>query len=112
MNMLKLIFFGILLTMLVVTTHASIEEAIWKVPEIVQRDVWFQATMFDAYFGFLTFYLWVFYRSPHWVARILWFIAIMLLGNMAMAVYMLMRLYKLKPGQGLPHLLLRDPSQI
>jgi hypothetical protein len=53
----------------------------------------------DAYFGFTTFYVWVFYKERAWAARILWFVAIMLLGNMAMASYVLLQLARLKPDE-------------
>jgi len=43
---------------------------------------WTIATLMDAYFGFLTFYVWVFFKEVRALPRIAWFIAIMLLGNM------------------------------
>ena len=35
----------------------------------------------DAYFGFLTLYVWVFYKELRRLPRIAWFVAITLLGN-------------------------------
>ena len=61
---------------------------------------WTLATLMDAYCGFLTFYIWVFYKEQRWIARIAWFVAIMLLGNMAMSVYVLIQLLRLRPDQG------------
>jgi hypothetical protein len=37
--------------------------------------------------------------------RIVWFVAIMLLGNMAMSVYVLRQLSRLRPGEDLAQLL-------
>jgi hypothetical protein len=31
---------------------------------------WFIATLFDCYFGFLTFYAWLFYKETGWFSRI------------------------------------------
>ena len=61
---------------------------------------WTLATLTDAYCGFLTFYVWVLYKEQRWVARIAWFVAIMLLGNMAMSVYVLIQLWRLRRDQG------------
>jgi hypothetical protein len=50
--------------------------------------------MFDAYFGFLAFWLYVAWRERTGLARTLWFIALMLLGNFAIAAYALLCLRK------------------
>jgi hypothetical protein len=97
MTFLKIAFAIILATMLTVTTAASLSENILRIPSIVSTDPWFIATLFDAYFGFLTFYCWVYYKESNPIWRIFWFMAIMLLGNIAMATYMLIKLLRL-PG--------------
>jgi hypothetical protein len=109
---LILVFVCILLLMLVATTSASLQQSILAMPQGVQSNVWFQATMCDAYSGFLTFYVWVFYRSPHWLSRTTWFIAIMLLGNIAMAAYALYRLYRWPKPYTAAALLLRDAHAV
>ena len=68
---------------------------------------WLVATLFDAYFGFLWFWLWIAYREPSRVASGLWLVVILLLGNMAMAAYMLLQLWRLPPGADMKTLLLR-----
>jgi hypothetical protein len=47
----------------------------------------------------LTFYAWVLFKELRWLPRIVWFVAIMLLGNMAMSAYVLYQLMRLRPGQ-------------
>jgi len=71
---------------------------------------WLVATLFDAYFGFLWFWLWVAYKESGWLARVVWLVLIMLAGNMAMAIYMLIQLWRLPAGAGVEQLLLRRPS--
>ena len=66
------------------------------------------ATLFDAYFGFVTFYAWVFYKETSWLARIVWFVAIMGLGNIAMSSYVLIQLFRLRPEQPASDILLRS----
>ncbi len=71
---------------------------------------WFVATLFDAYFGFLWFWLWVAYKQTTWISRLLWLALILLLGNIAMAAFVLLQLWRLPKGAGLEQLLLRRPS--
>lgn len=66
---------------------------------------WFIATVFDAYFGFLWFWLWVAFKETNNLARGVWLALILLLGNMAMAAYMLLELRRLPPGAGFQDLL-------
>lgn len=69
---------------------------------------WFVATLFDTYFAFLWFWLWVAYKEPRWPARLLWLALILGLGNLAMAAYVLLQLRRLPPGAGTRELLLRQ----
>lgn len=92
--LLRIFFVVILLSMLAVTGWASSQCALWKVPREVATHPWFIATLFDAYWGFLTFYCWVAWKEVSWISRILWLVAILLLGNMAMALYALIQLFK------------------
>ena len=59
----------------------------------VCSEPWGLATMFDAYFGFLAFWLYVAWRERTVAARLSWFIALMLLGNFAIAGYALLCLF-------------------
>ena len=104
------LFGGILAAMLVITFTASWRQPLWEWGGLsAEPDRWWTyATLADAYFGFLTFYAWVFYKETRAVARAGWFVAIMLLGNIAMAVYVLRQLARLRAGQPLSRLLLRE----
>lgn len=104
---LRICFAFVVLTMISVTGWASTQNAIWEIPDAVVKNPWFIATLFDAYFGFLTFYCWLFYKESSWALRVLWFILIMLLGNMAMASYMLIQLFKLPTNATMKQLLLK-----
>lgn len=90
------ILFGLVLgSMLWVTTWASLQCPLFAVPREVFTHPWFIATLFDAYWGFITFFLWVAFKQTAWLARIAWFVAIMLLGNIAMSAYCLSELFLL-----------------
>ena len=56
----------------------------------VCSEPWGLATMFDAYFGFLAFWLYVAWREQSIASRLGWFVALMLLGNFAIAAYALL----------------------
>jgi membrane-associated phospholipid phosphatase len=105
---LRWIFAGVLVAMLMVTSWASLNVALWNTPRAVATHPWFIATLFDTYFAFLTFYLWVTYKERRWIPRIGWLIAILLLGNIAMAIYMLIQLFRLPKDASLHQLLQRQ----
>lgn len=100
----------VLASMLTVTSWASIQCTLWKTPNEVATHPWFIATLFDAYWGFLTFYCWVAYKEVSWASRILWLIAILLLGNIAMAVYALIQLFRVSGDARIEEVLLRRKS--
>lgn len=97
----KSLFIVILISMIVCTGWASSQQSVfsWGGLTTGPDRYWTIATLCDAYFGFLTFYVWVFYKEARWLPRVAWFIAIMVLGNMAMASYVLLQLMRLPAGQ-------------
>jgi hypothetical protein len=108
--LLRFAFGGVLITMLCVTSWASTLVPLWQTPRTLLLHPWFIATLFDCYFGFLTFYLWVTYREISWLARALWLVAILALGNIAMSGYMLLALWRLPASAPLDRLLLRQQA--
>lgn len=104
------LFGGILVAMLVVTSYASLDRSVFDVGSQLTSDPWFQATLADAYFGFLTFYLWVAYKEVGIWRRVLWFVLIMTLGNIAMSIYVLIQLRRWNAERGVASLLLRADS--
>lgn len=104
---LRFVFVAVLVAMLCVTSWASSAVALWKIPREVATHPWFIATLFDTYFAFLTFWLWLAYKeSSNW-ARAAWLVAILLLGNIAMATYVLIQLFRLPTGASLHDLVVR-----
>lgn len=107
-----LAFFGLVGVSVWATGHQSIVVAI---SDLVANPAggnnpWLIATLFDAYFGFLWFWLWVAYKETGWLSRGAWLLLILLTGNMAMAAYVLIQLWRLPAGAGVEQLLLRRPS--
>ncbi len=102
---LRVLFFVVLASMLAITSWASFQCPLFAVPREVFTHPWFIATMFDAYWGFTTFFVWACYKQTTWVARLAWFVAIMLLGNIAMSAYCLSELFALPQDGKLADLL-------
>jgi hypothetical protein len=96
---LKILFSAIFLWMTTATIRTSMQVSLWDAMPAFAASPWSMATLYDAYCGFLTFYVWVFYKEPGWTARVLWFLAIMVLGNIAMSVYVLIQLFRLKADE-------------
>jgi cell division protein FtsW (lipid II flippase) len=104
---LQVFFFLILLAMLAVTTIASLDRSVFEAGADLWPDPWFRATLADAYFGFLVIYLWIAYKERTWSKRALWFVLLMTLGNIAIAVYFLIQLARLPGSAAAKDLLLR-----
>lgn len=90
------LFSGVFASMTWITVAASMQQNISEAGRELWPHLWFRATLMDAYFGFLCFFLWVAYKETHWLVRGLWFVLIMLLGNFAMSSYLLWKLLHLK----------------
>jgi hypothetical protein len=109
-NFLFGLFTIILLSMLVLTFQANLERSVFQAGRGLWPDAWFLATLLDAYFEFVIFYVWVAYKEKTYASRILWFVLIMGLGNMAIALYGLLQLRKLQPGERRGKLLFREAT--
>lgn len=72
------------------------------------QDPWFNVTLLDAYLGFCTVYLWIAYKTPSLVGRVLWFVLVMTLGNFAISTFCLIQLIRWHDGRW-ETLLLRNP---
>jgi hypothetical protein len=93
---LKLLFGGIFLWMTVMTIRTGLAMSLWEAWPTYAANPWAVATLWDAYFGFVTFYVWVVYKERKTWSRILWFLLIMGLGNIAMSLYVLIELMRLR----------------
>ena len=107
---LRIVFGSILISMLIATTWASLDRGIMVALGDLWPDAWFRATLLDAYLGFITVFVWIAYKERTLAARTLWFVLLMGLGNIAIALYVLLQLRSLQPGDPVERLLLRQVS--
>lgn len=106
-TVLKLLFGAIFLWMTVLTIRTSMTVSLWSAWDSFAANPWAVATLYDAYFGFITFWVWVAYKEGTLWSRLLWLVLILGLGNIAMSLYMLIQLFRLKPEQSVEALLTR-----
>ena len=104
---LQIFFVLVLAAMTWVTVRASLHESVVAAAGPLVANPWGLATRFDAYFAFLTFYLWLAFKERRWTRRLLWLGLILLLGNFAMAAYVLIELARLRGTDGIETLLTR-----
>jgi hypothetical protein len=97
---LRLWFSFVIVAMLGVIGWASSRCALFDIPREVFTHPWFIATLLDAYFGFIAFWVWVAWKEGTVSARILWLIAILLWGNPAIALYVLLELARVRRAGG------------
>lgn len=96
---LKFLFGFIFLFMVVMTVRTSLQVPIWQAS--FTGNPWAWTTLYDAYFGFITFFCWVGWRERSFSLKIIWFILIMLLDNIAMSFYVLLQIFALRPEDNL-----------
>ena len=98
---------GIFVGMLAATIGTSFTQSLWSAWPGYAANPWAMATLYDAYSGFVLFWLFVAYRERSWPVRILWLILIFALGNIAASLYVLIAIWRLAPGEPLPAILHR-----
>ncbi len=98
---LKILFASIFVWMICMTLLVQSHKSILLSPSEFSwhASPWACATLFDAYFGFTTFFVWVCYKEPGIARKAIWFILIMGFGNIAMSFYVLLQLFKLEPTE-------------
>lgn len=94
---LKSLFGCIFVFMVIMTVRTSLQVPFWRAS--FTGNPWAWATLYDAYFGFITFFCWLAWRERALGLKVLWFVLIMALGNIAMSFYVLLQLFALKPEE-------------
>jgi len=96
---LKVLFAIIFVFMMVMTLRTSFQVSLWSALPSFVASPWSMDTLYDAYCGFITFFCWLAWRERTLGVKMLWFVLIMALGNMAMSLYVLIQLFALKSDE-------------
>ncbi|MBM3803375.1 MAG: DUF1475 domain-containing protein [Acidimicrobiia bacterium] len=105
---LKTLFGSIFVVMFGITVTTSLKSNLFEVLPGMLDHPWTAATLWDAYLGFVIFYVWVAYKESTLGGRIVWFLLIMGLGNIATSCYVLLQLFHLPKQAPVEALLLRS----
>jgi hypothetical protein len=97
--LLKFLFGCIFVFMVGITIRTGLSVSLSATWPSYTANPWAMATLYDSYFGFVTFYVWVFYKERSLWARAMWLVLIMGLGNIAISFYVLIQLFQLKPDE-------------
>ncbi len=108
---LRVLFGLIFVFMVTMTIRTSFEMSLGEGWPGIRSHPWAMATLYDAYFGFVTFFIRVAYRGRALWAKFVWFILIMGLGNIAMSLYVLIQLFRLKHDEPASSVLLRRAAK-
>ena len=109
-SLLISVFSLFIFSLLALTTWASFERNVFDNAHLL-KDRWFLATLMDAYWGFFTVYLWMAYKLNGWASRLLWLIAVVSLGNIAIGFFVIWQIIKWEPKMGLSSLILAERDQ-
>ena len=104
---LQILFTFMLVSLSTYNVWVSTHQAVWHWGGLTTPpdNLWTIATLIDAYYGFITFYVWVLWKETRALPRVLWLVAITLLGTIAMSAYVLRQLARLKPADAMSTLL-------
>ena len=96
---LKFLFGFIFVFMVVATIRTSLQISLWAAVPSFAASPWAMATLYDAYAGFITFFCWLAWRERSLGVKMIWFVLIMALGNIAMSFYVLLQLFGLRSDE-------------
>ena len=85
--------------MVVMTSRAGLQQNLFAVWPSYKANPWAMATLYDAYAGFITFFCWLAWRERSLGVKMVWFVLIMALGNIAMSFYVLLQLFGLRSDE-------------
>ncbi len=106
-NFLKVLFSVVFVWMCYEVVDTCLHHNLFKEWDYLGGIAWMRATLWDFYANILIIYVWICYKEKSWATRGLWFVLILALGNLAVASYMLIKLSRLKPKDGIKEFLTR-----
>lgn len=98
---LKVLFSLLFAWMCYTVISTSIENNLFKQWDFLGSIPWMRATLWDFYANVTVIFLWVAYKENSLLLRIIWLILLVTLGSIASCAFVLIELFRLKPGEGL-----------
>lgn len=104
-NFLKIIFSALFIFMCYKVIATSLESNLFTEWDFLGSIPWMRATLWDFYANIFIITLWMFYKEKNIILKISITILFVCLGSIATLAYVLVYLFKLKPGEGVKELL-------
>lgn len=98
---LKIIFSVLLVWMCYIVISTSLKNNLFNEWDFLGSIPWMRATLWDFYVNAFIIYLWIFYKEPGIFLKIVWFLLMFFPGSIASCTYVLIKLFRLQPGEGL-----------
>jgi hypothetical protein len=103
-NTLKVVFSLLFVWMCYMVISTSLKSNLFAQWDYLGSIPWMRATLWDFYTNVAVIYLWLCYKENKITPKIIWLILLVALGSIASCAYVLLQLFKLKPGEGLKEL--------
>jgi hypothetical protein len=101
---LKVLFSLLLVCVCYVVVSTSLRSNLFSNWDFLGAIPWMRATLWDFYTNVVVIYLWLCYKEKTIIAKLLWLVLLIALGSIASCSYVLIQLFRLKPGEGLKEL--------
>jgi glucan phosphoethanolaminetransferase (alkaline phosphatase superfamily) len=110
-KILKLLFFLLFITMTSMILWAIFTGNWDNAISYITQEPWILITIIDIYISFFVFYIWVFFRERNIFSKIIWLLLIISTGSLAITLYVLIQLFKLREGETLKDMISRDKNE-
>src|SRR5580698_6411780 len=101
---LKVIFSLLLIWMCYTVISTSLQSNLFKDWNFLGSIPWMRATLWDFYANVAVIFVWVCYKEKSYLLKFMWLILLVALGSIASCAFVLIQLFRLKPGEGLKEL--------
>jgi hypothetical protein len=103
------VFFGVVwLWMCYVVISTSMAHSLFGEWNYLGSIAWMRATLWDFYANILIIFVWICYKEKSLGLKLLWLVLLFCLGSIASCGYVLIQLFRLKPGEGLKELFAKN----
>lgn len=105
-NFLKIVFSCLFAFVCYKVTTTILESNLFEQWDFLGSIPWMRATLIDFYANIFIITLWMMFKEKSIFLKIIWTILFVCLGSIATLLYVLIKLFTLKPGEGVKELLL------
>lgn len=107
-NLLISLVTAVFLWVTYIVISTSFQSNLFQELDYLTSIPWMKATLWDFYALIFVLLLWVYYKESSFAAKSIWTVLFVCLGSIAVTAYVLLQLFKLKTGEGLEKVLLKN----